>query len=60
MDKQKKSMLLTLAVLAVIGTAWHFTWSGKGEETEAQPVVDTLADMSGRDVMSLLEIPYRL
>ena len=60
MDKQKRSLLITLAVLAVIGTAWHFTWSGREQESPDNQVIDTLMEAAGKDVMSLLEVPYRL
>ncbi len=53
MDKQKKSSIITLAALALLGTGYHFLWDGK-------PVSEP--EGSGAPVSTLIsktEIPYR-
>ena len=62
MKKKQKSSLITLVVLALIGTAWHFYWSyADGKEVGNNvPAGDGLIQGQDKDLMSRLEIPYRL
>ena len=54
----KKTSIIVLIILAVLGTAYHFLWNGDEESTE-EPCC--LVDPQGeKDLMSRLEIPYRL
>ena len=56
----KKTSILILVILAALGTAYHFLWSGE-DAPEADP--QTLVDPSSTgevDPLSRLEIPYRL
>jgi len=60
MNKRDKTSILTLIVLAVIGTVYHFVWSGDDNpEEDPQVVVDPVSSPAG-EVMDRLEIPYRL
>lgn len=61
MDKQKKSTIITLVVLALLGTAYHFVWGGT-EDAGQEPagLTEGSASMPDKDLMSRLEIPYRL
>ena len=57
----KKTSIITLIILALLGTAYHFFWSGAEEEAVEDPC--SLVDPSREgevDVMSKIEIPYRL
>ena len=56
----KKTSIIILVILAVLGTAYHFLWSGNdGPEAEPQGLVEP-DPAGGVDAMSRLEIPYRL
>ena len=56
----KKTSIIILVILAVLGTAYHFLWSGNdGPEAEPQSLVEP-DPAGGVDAMSRLEIPYRL
>ena len=56
----KKTSVIILLILAALGTAYHFLWAGDEEpETEPQGLVE-VDPAGGGDVMSRLEIPYRL
>ena len=61
MDKQKKSTIIILVVLALLGTAYHFVWGGT-EDAGQEPagLTEGSASMPDKDLMSRLEIPYRL
>ena len=60
MDRQKKTSIITLVVLALLGTGYHFLWSGE-EDTQVEALADQSAtDGSRTEVMSRLETPYRL
>ena len=52
MDRQKRNSIIVLVVLALLGTAYHFIW---GQSEGVLP-----PDPDGIDLMSRLEIPYRL
>ena len=52
MDRQKRNSIITLVVLALLGTVYHFVWGSSGSE---EPAV-----IPDKDLMSRLEIPYRL
>ncbi|MBR7004157.1 MAG: DNA/RNA non-specific endonuclease [Bacteroidales bacterium] len=52
MDRQKRNSIITLVVLALLGTVYHFVWGSSGSE---EPTV-----VPDKDLMSRLEIPYRL
>ena len=61
MERQKRNSILTLVVLALLGTAYHFVWGGS--ETPAEENLTLLegeAAGQDKDIMSRLEIPYRL
>ena len=62
MDRQKRNSILTLIVLAVLGTAYHFIWGGSEEEApESQELMELVQpEGDGIDLMSRIEIPYRL
>jgi DNA/RNA endonuclease G, NUC1 len=64
MDKQKKSTVLTLVVLALLGTAYHFLWHDGDGTSEAAPDEMFLGETGGSDAAAgqhgLLELPYRL
>lgn len=56
----KKTSIIILVILAALGTAYHFLWSGNdGPEAEPQGLVEP-DPAGGVDAMSRLEIPYRL
>ena len=56
----KKTSVIILLILAALGTAYHFLWAGDEEpENEPQGLVE-VDPAGGGDVMSRLEIPYRL
>ena len=58
----KKTSIIILVILAILGTAYHFIWSGDGTEGEVEDPQDLVMDPSqdGVDPLSRLEIPYRL
>ena len=62
MKKKQKSSLITLVVLALIGTAWHFYWSyADGKEVGNNGLIEgNVFEGQDKDLMSRLEIPYRL
>ena len=62
MDRQKRNSILTLIVLAVLGTAYHFIWGGSEEKApESQELMELVQpEGDGIDLMSRIEIPYRL
>ena len=60
MDRQKRNSIITLVVLAFLGTAWHFLGGGSGEESPENMGVVVGSPDGGIDLMSRLEIPYRL
>lgn len=56
----KKTSLIILVILAVLGTAYHFLWTGEdAPQADPQGLADPSLD-SGVDPLSGLEIPYRL
>ena len=63
---QKKTTVLTLALLALLGTAYHFIWSGKSDESVEQEGLAEGRSAEGQasqvkdKTMSNLEIPYYL
>lgn len=58
----KKTSIIILVILAVLGTAYHFIWSGDETEGEVEDPQGLVMDPSqdGVDPLSRLEIPYRL
>lgn len=66
MDQLKKKSILVLVALALLGTAYHFLWSDPDGDAKAQGLMEVPAGESvepesfGKDVLSRLEIPYRL
>ena len=58
----KKTSIIILVILAILGTAYHFIWSGDGTEGEVEDPQGLVMDPSqdGVDPLSRLEIPYRL
>ena len=62
MDRQKRNSIITLVVLALLGTAYHFLWSdASGKEVGNDGIVEGGFEAGQeRDLMSRIEIPYRL
>ena len=61
MERHKRNSILTLVVLALLGTAYHFVWGGSetpGEENLT--LLEGEAAGQDKDIMTRLEIPYRL
>lgn len=58
MERRNKSTIITLIILAALGTAYHFLWAGEPEEDlQGQSDPSLSSDI---ELMSRLEIPYRL
>ncbi len=60
MDRQKRNSIITLVVLALLGTAYHFIWGDETEEENLGFSDGTEFVGSEKDLMSRIEIPYRL
>ena len=60
MDKQKKTSIITLIVLALLGTAYHFVWGGSESASDNPAVLSDGEWVPDKELMSRLEIPYRL
>lgn len=58
MDKAKKRSVITLVILALLGTAYHFLWAGR--ETPEPDPQGTGIPAGDTDPLSRLEAPYRL
>ena len=60
MDKQKRNSIITLVVLALLGTAYHFIWGDESGEENLGFTEGTEYVGSEKELMSRIEIPYRL
>ncbi len=60
MDKQKKTSIIILVVLALLGTAYHFVWGGSESASDNPAILSDGEWVRDKELMSRLEIPYRL
>jgi endonuclease G len=60
MDKQKKTSIIILVVLALLGTAYHFVWGGSESASDNPAILSDGEWVPDKELMSRLEIPYRL
>ena len=56
----KKTSIIILVILAILGTGYHFLWSGESPQEEETLGIVPGASVEGGDVMTRIEIPYRL
>ena len=56
----KKTSIIILVILAILGTGYHFLWSGESPQEEETLGIVPGTSAGGSDAMSRIEIPYRL
>ncbi len=56
----KKTSIIILVILAILGTGYHFLWSGESPQEEETLGIVPGTSVEGGDVMTRIEIPYRL
>lgn len=56
----KKTSIIILVILAILGTGYHFLWSGESPQEEETLGIVPGTSVEGSDAMSRIEIPYRL